>query len=346
MGLNLGWEINYSEGTLIGLGLTGSYDWTFPEIPGNAMGIGSSFFPAIGTGSNIHFITWLEFSPTEQLGNFLKFKTQSEWSNRINLSQTAIGPIESIAGIPSMFVGLNAIVHSVFQEVFTFQNNDFNDIYYVTYEIGDTLEFQSGQNVSQASAESKNPVISGNSSGTLYAAWQQDLDNRSDIYWSLRNDDQWSTPENVSVSEENSVFPQIIPLPDDSLLIVWVEGNTTPFRIVSTKIKSTVTKVEGNFDFESNNNPIRLIQNYPNPFNGETTIRYKIPGSDAVEIVIYDMAGREVIQLVDQQAVLPGEYSVTWNGRNSEGKDSSSGVYWVQIRSGTFINIKKMILLR
>ncbi len=90
----------------------------------------------------------------------------------------------------------------------------------------------------------------------------------------------------------------------------------------------------------------KLFQNYPNPFNSETNIRYKIPGPGAVEIVIYDMAGREVIQLVDRPAVLPGEYAVTWNGRNSEGIDSSSGVYWVQFRSGTFINTKKMILLR
>ncbi len=90
----------------------------------------------------------------------------------------------------------------------------------------------------------------------------------------------------------------------------------------------------------------KLFQNYPNPFNGETTIRYKIPGPGAVVIVIYDMAGREVIKLLDRQTVLPGEYSVTWNGRNSDGIDSSSGVYWVQFRSGTFINTKKMILLR
>ncbi len=88
-----------------------------------------------------------------------------------------------------------------------------------------------------------------------------------------------------------------------------------------------------------------LYQNYPNPFNPTTTIKYSIPnvethGHASVQIKIYDVLGREIATLVNKQQK-PGYYEVNWNADNH-----SSGVYFYRIRSGDFVETKKMILLR
>jgi hypothetical protein len=87
-----------------------------------------------------------------------------------------------------------------------------------------------------------------------------------------------------------------------------------------------------------------LEQNYPNPFNPTTTISYSVPGvrSALVSLKIYDMLGREVKTLVnkEQQA---GKYSVKLSSASHK---LSSGVYFYQLRMGSFISTKKMLLLK
>lgn len=94
-------------------------------------------------------------------------------------------------------------------------------------------------------------------------------------------------------------------------------------------------------------NPDRftLMQNYPNPFNPTTHIRYALPENSDVQIVIYDMRGREITELVnDQQGV--GTYEVQWNGLNEQGQKMPSGVYLARIVSGKQSETIKMLLLK
>ena len=87
-------------------------------------------------------------------------------------------------------------------------------------------------------------------------------------------------------------------------------------------------------------NSYELDQNFPNPFNPSTTIRFSVPSSEFVSLRIYNSIGEKVAELVNQ--VLPaGIYNVNWNAENV-----SSGVYFYKIQAGSFINTKKMILLR
>ena len=83
-----------------------------------------------------------------------------------------------------------------------------------------------------------------------------------------------------------------------------------------------------------------LEQNYPNPFNPSTTIKYSIPTTSIVSIKVYDILGREVATLVNEQKTA-GNYSVQFNGNNL-----ASGVYLNKIQSGNFVDTKKMILLK
>ncbi|RKY91504.1 MAG: hypothetical protein DRQ01_07605 [Ignavibacteriae bacterium] len=88
-----------------------------------------------------------------------------------------------------------------------------------------------------------------------------------------------------------------------------------------------------------------LYQNFPNPFNPSTTIRYSIVEPGNVSIKIYDVLGREVKTLVNEVKTV-GTYSSTWNGYNNFGNKVSSGIYFYRMESGSFIEAKKMILLK
>lgn len=83
-----------------------------------------------------------------------------------------------------------------------------------------------------------------------------------------------------------------------------------------------------------------LAQNYPNPFNPSTTIRYQIPQDGIVTLKIYDILGSEVATLVNEEKVA-GKYEVNFNASSL-----ASGVYIYKIQAGSFINSKKMLLLK
>ncbi|MCJ7552291.1 MAG: T9SS type A sorting domain-containing protein, partial [Ignavibacteriaceae bacterium] len=84
-----------------------------------------------------------------------------------------------------------------------------------------------------------------------------------------------------------------------------------------------------------------LSQNYPNPFNPKTTIEYEVPEKTNVTIKIYDILGREVKTLVDNEEKVRWKYKVEFDASTL-----SSGVYFYQFKAGSFTQTKKMILLR
>ncbi|MFC2093104.1 T9SS type A sorting domain-containing protein [Bacteroidota bacterium] len=83
-----------------------------------------------------------------------------------------------------------------------------------------------------------------------------------------------------------------------------------------------------------------LNQNYPNPFNPETKINFSIPKNTIVTLNVYDITGKEVATLVNQQ-LSTGVYEVSLNGKNL-----SSGVYFYTLSAGDFIDTKKMLLIK
>jgi Secretion system C-terminal sorting domain len=83
-----------------------------------------------------------------------------------------------------------------------------------------------------------------------------------------------------------------------------------------------------------------LFQNYPNPFNPVTTIRYDVPKQTKVTITVYDLMGREVAELVNDQHAA-GAYSITWNALGY-----ASGVYYYRISAGDFVSVRKLVLMK
>jgi hypothetical protein len=89
----------------------------------------------------------------------------------------------------------------------------------------------------------------------------------------------------------------------------------------------------------------QLLQNSPNPFNPSTSIKFYIPNNSDVSIKIYDVLGREVTTLVNQQTTA-GYHIVYWNGKDSRGEDVSSGIYLYRLTAGSISQTKKMNLLK
>jgi predicted amidohydrolase YtcJ len=79
-------------------------------------------------------------------------------------------------------------------------------------------------------------------------------------------------------------------------------------------------------------NSFALRQNYPNPFNPETVIQYEVSSNAYVSLTVFDVMGRIVRILVDNQYTPPGVHSVTWDGQNTAGNVLASGIYFYRIR--------------
>ena len=87
-------------------------------------------------------------------------------------------------------------------------------------------------------------------------------------------------------------------------------------------------------------NKYSLEQNYPNPFNPSTVIRYSVPQRSMISLKIYDVTGREVQTLLNQE-MNAGNYELTFNASKL-----ASGVYFYSIRSNDFVSTKKMMLIK
>jgi hypothetical protein len=83
------------------------------------------------------------------------------------------------------------------------------------------------------------------------------------------------------------------------------------------------------------------LQNcYPNPFNPTTTIRYHISKTSPIKLTVYDLSGREVATLVNEEKPA-GTYTIPWNAAHL-----SSGVYFSRLTAGKFTQVKKMMLIK
>lgn len=89
----------------------------------------------------------------------------------------------------------------------------------------------------------------------------------------------------------------------------------------------------------------QLNKIYPNPFNPQTTISYQLADDLNVEIVVYDVLGRQVRRLVDRPQKA-GQYDVLWNGKNGQGESVASGIYQVQMRAGDYHQIRQISYLK
>lgn len=89
-----------------------------------------------------------------------------------------------------------------------------------------------------------------------------------------------------------------------------------------------------------------LQGNYPNPFNPVTTIRFSLAGIADARLEVYDVAGRRIKVLFDEQRATSGVHEVAWDGRDGKGRAVSSGVYFYRLESGGAGETRSMVLMK
>ncbi len=137
--------------------------------------------------------------------------------------------------------------------------------------------------------------------------------------------------------------PFVLPVMKNGDHTVYLSANSyIEFPIVTQTANLPLTGIFAEDSEASNNEPhsFKLSQNYPNPFNPNTMIEYSIANSERVELKVYDLLGREVKTLVND-IQNPGSYNVTFDASGF-----SSGVYFYKLVSGSFVDVKRMILVK
>jgi hypothetical protein len=141
---------------------------------------------------------------------------------------------------------------------------------------------------------------------------------------------------NDSTRIENAI--DIYLVGEDDFVIAGTEGGIVePANILTLRYGDDITSVI------SAHNTLELYyldQNYPNPFNSSTIISYHLPVSGVITLKIFDVLGKEIATLVNEEKSV-GTYEVNWNAVNLP-----SGIYFYRLQAGSFVQTRKMILMK
>ncbi|MDK9698755.1 MAG: T9SS type A sorting domain-containing protein [bacterium] len=122
-----------------------------------------------------------------------------------------------------------------------------------------------------------------------------------------------------------------------SMLLTMTPGAISTYRMPPN---NATPELIGTLPFD-----FALSNPYPNPFNSTITFQVDLPRSAMTEYAIYDALGREVYTQPSER-LSPGSYTLHWNGHDNNDLPASSGVYFIQVRAGTFTAVKKIVMLK
>jgi hypothetical protein len=168
-------------------------------------------------------------------------------------------------------------------------------------------------------------------------------DNPNIVYIGTQNKVYRSINGGGTFNQSNLVLPnsnKIIGISKDS-------GTGDTIFLCTEKAIFKVWDLQTNMKKITNTTPskFKLHQNYPNPFNPRTTIRFDIPRSSFVKLIIYDVLGKYISSLVNQE-LQNGTYEVEWPAPSGDGNKYPSGVYYYKLITQYFTDIKKMVILK
>ena len=167
------------------------------------------------------------------------------------------------------------------------------------------------------------------------------------LYYTLANSNNpvtFTTPfqisQHIPVVSLRGYTPSIIEFynPSGDLGVIWVGLNGTAPNVYFDRY-SAVTHVSNNGNTIADK--FVLEQNYPNPFNPSTSISFSLPKDAVVTLKVFDVSGKEVAVLLNNEFKQANSYSVAFNGMNL-----SSGVYFYSLETEGFTDTKKMMLIK
>lgn len=127
---------------------------------------------------------------------------------------------------------------------------------------------------------------------------------------------------------------------------LWIIGIANPgaASLVTNPGDATSTDVDL-VDLDKTPDDFQLMQNYPNPFNPQTKIGFKVPVRSNVALSVFNSRGQLLRTIIDAE-FSPGDYSVTFDGRDRNGSPLVSGIYFCQLQASSFTKSMPMILMR
>ena len=132
----------------------------------------------------------------------------------------------------------------------------------------------------------------------------------------------------------------------DTKLFAATHGRSMYSTQIVTSVAEIGNEIPTEFQLTNNYpNPFNPSTKFNNPFNPSTKFRYALPEGRNVKIIIYDINGSKVTELVNNYQGA-GTYEVTWNGKNDLGQQVASGTYLYNVKAGDFVQTRKMILLK
>jgi hypothetical protein len=198
---------------------------------------------------------------------------------------------------------------------------DLNQILAVTYRF--TLR---GNN----SSDPNNKRLHGETNYKLMGLWLS-LDGGSN-FARLSGHHQWADAVTMSFSlhDSNKIF---MPTSGNG---IWI--GAFPYEKAAAQVEFVETNDHLPKKFD-------LHHNYPNPFNPNTVIKFDLPKATHVKLVIYDVMGRRVRLLADEQ-MQAGYHHRIWDGFDDRGSPVASGIYFYRLHTAEFTKARKMALLR
>jgi hypothetical protein len=199
------------------------------------------------------------------------------------------------------------------------------DIYATCISVSDDpkYSFKDEDKESLGEAYQVGPVTDFNQELTIsFPLDDYDLTEKDNTLFSIYKYDKNGWEKQTSFLDENSICARVKEL--------------GIFRLVYDANQEHITAIPKTY---------QLFQNYPNPFNPLTMIKYDLPHSGHVNIVVYNILGQKVKTLADEYQEA-AHHSVTWDGKDDQGEEVASGVYFYRIKTSLFEKTKKMVLLK
>ncbi len=157
--------------------------------------------------------------------------------------------------------------------------------------------------------------------------------NKYFIYKSINDGTSW---QQMTFDSTVGIIDDIDVLTFNGKIYAWATSSYSILKLVDTAVVIGVNN-EGSIIPDK----YGLEQNFPNPFNPNSIIRYAIPKNSYVTIKVYDLQGREIAVIINNELKSAGKYFVNFDGSNF-----ASGVYFYMLESGDLVSTKKMVLVK
>lgn len=309
------------------------------DVQVNDITSGTRGYPSItgGTDGNI-YVTWID-------GGKVYFAKSTNQGTSFGTS-VRIDDSDSTTKYPSLATFGSTMVYVAWED---YRNVD-ADVR-LAKSINGGISFGASVKVNDDTTanDQKFPRIVVDSSGTIYTIWQDGRNDNStpDIYYahSTNGGASFSTNLKINSATGKATYGHKYPAftVTDKVCVAWM-GSTATLSGWQIYFSKAIFPPAGPTSVveESKTIPLGFVlyQNYPNPFNPTTVISYQLSVAGSVELRIFDLLGREVVMLVNEEKSV-GAYSITWDAKNLP-----SGVYFYRLQSGTFTETKKLLLLR